>query len=84
MFINNILIIAKMRLNLTNLRIEMYHVEGPMLKAPVAPVPLMVSCSKSLRSAVPRTSTGKQTIRGRRKKDVGSHQEEASSHEDAP
>ena len=47
MFINNILIIAKMRLNLTNLKIEMYHAEGPMLKAPVAPVPLMVSCSKS-------------------------------------
>ena len=47
MFINNILIIAKMRLNLTNLRIEMYHAEGPMLKAPAAPVPLMVSCSKS-------------------------------------
>ena len=47
MFINNILIIAKMRLNLTNLRIEMHPAERPMLKAPVAPVPLMVSCSKS-------------------------------------
>jgi hypothetical protein len=47
MFINNILIIAKMRLNLSNLRIEMLPVEGPMLKAPVAPVPLIVSCSKS-------------------------------------
>ena len=47
MFINNILIIVKMRLNLTNLRIEMYPAEGPMFKAPVAPVPLMVSCSKS-------------------------------------
>jgi len=34
---NNILIIAKMRLNLTNLRIEMYPTEGPMLKALVAP-----------------------------------------------
>ena len=44
---NNILIIAKMRFNLTNLRIEMYPAEGPMLKAPVASVPLMVSCSKS-------------------------------------
>ena len=47
MFLNNILIIAKMRLNLTNLRIEIDPTEGPMLKAPVAPVPLMVSCSKS-------------------------------------
>jgi len=64
MFINNILIIAKMRLNLTNLRIEMYPAEGPMLETPVASVPLMVSCSKSrttvgVRSAVPQTSTGK-------------------------
>ena len=38
--------------------------EGPMLKAPVAPDLLMVSCSKSrttvgVRSAVPQTSTGK-------------------------
>ena len=32
MFINNILIIAKMRLNLTNLRIEMYPAEGPCSK----------------------------------------------------
>jgi hypothetical protein len=47
MFINNILIIAKMRLNLTNLRIEMYTAKRPMLKAPVALAPLMVSCSKS-------------------------------------
>ena len=47
MFMNNILIIAKKRLDLTNLRMEMYPVEGPMLKAPVAPVPLTVSCSKS-------------------------------------
>ena len=47
MFINNVLIIAKMRLNLTNLRIEMYPAEGPMLKAPVAAFPLTVSCSKS-------------------------------------
>ena len=46
-FMNNILIIAKKRLNLTKLRIEMYPMEGPMLKAPVAPDPLMVSCSKS-------------------------------------
>jgi hypothetical protein len=47
MSMNNILITAKKRLNLTNLRIEMYPAEGPMLKAPVAPDPLMVSCSKS-------------------------------------
>ena len=47
MFMNNILIKAKKRLNLTNLRMEMYPGEGPMVKAPVAPVPLMVSCSKS-------------------------------------
>ena len=38
---------SEMRLNLINLRIEMYPVEGPMLKAPVTPVLLMVSCSKS-------------------------------------
>jgi len=31
MFMNNILIIAKKRLDLTNLRMEMYPVEGPML-----------------------------------------------------
>jgi hypothetical protein len=36
-----------MRLNLTNSRIEIYLAEGLMLKAPVAPFPLMVSCSKS-------------------------------------
>ena len=47
MFMNNILIIAKMRLNLINSKIEIYPAEGPMLKAPVAPVPLTVSCSKS-------------------------------------
>ena len=47
MFVNNILIIAKMRLNLTNSRIEIYPAEGLMLKALVAPFPLMVSCSKS-------------------------------------
>ena len=47
MLMNIILIMAEKRLNLTNLRIEMYPTEGPMLKAPVAPVPLMVSCSKS-------------------------------------
>jgi hypothetical protein len=43
MLMNIILIMA----NLTNLRTEMYLAEGPMLKAPVAPNPLMVSCSKS-------------------------------------
>jgi len=47
MLMNITLIIAEKRLNLTNLRIEMYPAEGPMLKAPVAPDPLMVSCSKS-------------------------------------
>jgi hypothetical protein len=47
MFMNNVLIIAEMRLNLTNSRIEIYLVEGLMLKAPVAPFPLMVNCSKS-------------------------------------
>ena len=46
-FMNNIPIIAKKRLNLTYLRIEIYPAEGHMLKAPVAPDPLMVSCSKS-------------------------------------
>ena len=43
MFMNNILIIAKKTLNLTHLRIEIYPVEGPMLKVPVAPFPLMES-----------------------------------------
>jgi hypothetical protein len=47
MFMNNILIIAEMRLNLTNSRIEIYPAEKLMLKAPVAPFLLMVSCSKS-------------------------------------
>ena len=47
MFMNNILIIAEIRLNLTNSRIEIYLADGLMLKAPVAPFPLMVSCSKS-------------------------------------
>ena len=51
MLTNIILIMAEKRLNLTNLRIEMYPVEGPMLKAPVALDPLMVSCSK-LRTTV--------------------------------
>ena len=51
MLTNIILIMAEKRLNLTNLRIEMYPSEGPMLKAPVAPDPLMVSCSK-LRTTV--------------------------------
>ena len=44
---NIILIMVEKGLNLVNLRIEMYPAEGPMLKAPVAPDPLMVSCSKS-------------------------------------
>ena len=47
MLMNIILIMAENRLNLTNLRMEMYPAEGPMLKAPVALVPLMMSCLKS-------------------------------------
>jgi hypothetical protein len=47
MFMNNILIIAEMRLNLTNSRIEIYATEGLILKAPVVPFPFMMSCSKS-------------------------------------
>jgi hypothetical protein len=44
MFMNNILIIVEMRLNLTNSRIEIYPAKGLVLKAPVAAFPLMVSC----------------------------------------
>jgi hypothetical protein len=44
---NIILIVAKKRLNLTNLRTKMYPVEVALLKGPVAPNLLMVSCSKS-------------------------------------
>ena len=51
MLMNITLIIAEKRLNLTNLRIEI-PTEGPMLKAPVAPDPLMVSCSKSRTTVV--------------------------------
>ena len=47
MLMNIILIMTEKILNLTNLRIEMYPAEGPMLKALMAPDPLMVSCSKS-------------------------------------
>jgi hypothetical protein len=47
MFMNNISIIAEMRLNLTNSRIEIYTAERLILKAPVAPFPLMMSCSMS-------------------------------------
>ena len=47
MFMNNILIIAEMRLNLTNSRIEIYLAKELMLKAPVALFPLIVSCLKS-------------------------------------
>ena len=50
MNMNNILIIAKkMILNLTKSRIGLYPVEGPMLKAPVAPFALVaiVRCLKS-------------------------------------
>jgi hypothetical protein len=47
MFMNNILIIAEIRMNLTNSRMEIYPLKGLMLKAPVAPFPLIVSCSKS-------------------------------------
>jgi len=52
MLMNIILIMVEKRLNLTNLRIKMYHTEGPMLKAPVALNPLMVSCSKSRTTVV--------------------------------
>ena len=44
---NILIIVKKMILNLTKSRIGLYPTEGPMLKAPVAPIPLMVSCSKS-------------------------------------
>jgi hypothetical protein len=62
---NIILITVKKRLNLINLRMDMYPAEGPMLKALVAPNPLMVSCLKSwtivgagrLRNVVPRAFT---------------------------
>ena len=57
MLMNIILIMAEKRLNLTNLRIEMYPAKGPMLKAPVAPDPLMVSCSKSWTTVVARRCT---------------------------
>ena len=52
MLMNIILVMVKKRLNLTNWRIEIYPVEGPMLKALVAPNPLMVSCSKSRTTVV--------------------------------
>jgi hypothetical protein len=41
---NNIMIIAEIKLKLTNSRMEIYPAEGLMLKAPVAPFPLMMSC----------------------------------------
>jgi hypothetical protein len=44
MFMNNIMIIAEIKLKLTNSRMEIYPAEGLMLKAPVAPFPLMMSC----------------------------------------
>jgi hypothetical protein len=47
MLMNIMLIMEKKRLNLTNLRPDMYPAEGPMLKVQVAPDPLMVSCAKS-------------------------------------
>ena len=47
MLMNIILIMVEKRLNLTNLKIEMYPAKGPMLRALVALDPLMVSCSKS-------------------------------------
>ena len=52
MLMNIILIMAEKRLNLTNLRIEIYPAEGPMLKALVAPDSLMVSFSKSWTTVV--------------------------------
>jgi hypothetical protein len=56
MLMNIILIMVNKRLNLINLRTEMYPVEGPMLKTPVAPDPLTVSYSKS------RTTVGAEKI----------------------
>ena len=49
MNMNDIQIMAEKILNLTNSRIELYPVEGPMLKAPVAPRALVdiVHCSMS-------------------------------------
>ena len=49
MNMNNIQIIVEKILNLTNSRIELYPMEGPMLKAPAAPRTLVdiVHCSMS-------------------------------------
>jgi len=49
MNMNNIQIIVEKILNLINSRIELYPMEGPMLKAPVAPRTLVdiVHCSMS-------------------------------------
>ena len=73
MLMNIILIIAEKRLNLTNLRVEMYPAEGPMFKAPVAPDPLMVSCSKSWTTVGPSNVHRKVDEADPRKK--GHHQE---------
>ena len=65
MLMNIILIMTEKRLNLTNLRIEIYPAEGPMLKAPMAPDPLMVTCLKS------RTTFGDVPCRGTHAQDTG-------------
>jgi hypothetical protein len=95
MFLNNIVIIAEIRLNLTNLRIEIYPEEGLMLKAPVAPFPLMVSCSKSRTTfdagrCMQCHPTNVHTDPRKRKhhrdgdEDVSRKKKTASSREDAP
>jgi hypothetical protein len=73
MLMNIILIMEKKRLNLTNLRIEMYLAERLMLKALVAPDPLMVSCSKS------RTTVGVERYTQCRPSNVHREVDEADS-----
>ena len=65
MLLNIILIMTEKRLNLTNLRIEMYSAEGPMFKAPMALDPLMVTCSKS------QTTVGHVPCGGTHAQDTG-------------
>jgi hypothetical protein len=84
---NDILIIAKkIILNLTNLRIELYPAEGPMLKAPVAPFALVIiMCCLNSRTTWCRKMFAVSSLecppRRRRfeeedEDNVGSHQEE--------
>jgi len=100
MFMNNILIIAEIRLNLTNSRMEIYPAEGLMLKAPVAPFPLMVSCSKSrttvdagrctqclpsnVHREVDEADPRKKKHHQEGDEDIPRKKRTASSHEDAP